>query len=104
VELYDPMKNKRLGDAEVMEKFGVEPCKVIYVQSLAGDSVDNVPGIRGIGIKTAAELINQYGDLETLLAHAGEIKQTKRRESIIEQADNARLSLRLVTLDDRVPL
>jgi DNA polymerase-1 len=104
VELYDPMKNRRLGDAEVMEKFGVEPCKVIYVQSLAGDSVDNVPGIRGIGIKTAAELINQYGDLETLLARAGEIKQNKRRESIIAQAENARISLRLVILDDKVPL
>ncbi|MBV9548604.1 MAG: DNA polymerase I [Alphaproteobacteria bacterium] len=104
VSLFDTMKNKRLGDAEVMEKFGVEPCKVIYVQALAGDSVDNVPGIRGIGIKTAAELINAYGDLETLLARAGEIKQNKRRESIIEQAENARISLRLVTLDDKVPL
>jgi DNA polymerase-1 len=98
------MKNRRIGDAEVLEKFGVEPCKVIHVQALAGDSVDNVPGIRGIGIKTAAELINQYGDLETLLARAGEIKQNKRRESIIEQAENARISLRLVTLDDHVPL
>jgi DNA polymerase-1 len=104
VSMLDTMKNRRIGDAEVMEKFGVEPCKVIYVQALAGDSVDNVPGIRGIGVKTAAELINQYGDLETLLARAGEIKQNKRRESIIEQADNARISLRLVTLDDKVPL
>jgi DNA polymerase-1 len=104
VAMLDPMKNKRIGDAEVQEKFGVDPCKVIYVQALAGDSVDNVPGIRGIGIKTAAELINQYGDLETLLARAGEIKQNKRRESIIEQAQNARISLRLVTLDDQVPL
>jgi DNA polymerase-1 len=104
VSLYDTMKNKRIGDAEVREKFGVEPCKVIHVQALAGDSIDNVPGIRGIGIKTAAELINQYGDLETLLARAGEIKQNKRRESIIAQAENARLSLRLVTLDDHVPL
>jgi DNA polymerase-1 len=104
VSMLDTMKNKRIGDAEVLEKFGVEPCKVIHVQALAGDSVDNVPGIRGIGIKTAAELINQYGDLETLLARAGEIKQNKRRESIIEQAENARISLRLVTLDDHVPL
>jgi DNA polymerase-1 len=104
VSLYDTMKNKRIGDAEVMEKFGVEPCKVIHVQALAGDSVDNVPGIRGIGIKTAAELINTYGDLETLIARAAEIKQNKRRMSIIEQAEAARISLRLVTLDDRVPL
>jgi DNA polymerase-1 len=104
VSMLDTMKNKRIGDAEVLEKFGVEPCKVIHVQALAGDSVDNVPGIRGIGIKTAAELINTYGDLETLLARASEIKQNKRRESIIEQAENARISLRLVTLDDKVPL
>ncbi len=104
VELLDTVKNRRIGDAEVLEKFGVEPCKVIHVQALAGDSVDNVPGVRGIGIKTAAELINTYGDLETLIARAGEIRQNKRRESIIEQAANARLSLRLVTLDDHVPL
>jgi DNA polymerase-1 len=104
VSLLDTMKTKRIGDAEVMEKFGVEPCKVIHVQALAGDSTDNVPGVRGIGIKTAAELINTYGDLETLLARAGEIKQNKRRESIIEQADNARVSLRLVTLDHDVPV
>ena len=104
VSMLDTMKNKRIGDAEVLEKFGVEPCKVIHVQALAGDSVDNVPGVRGIGIKTAAELINTYGDLETLLARAGEIKQNKRRESIIEQAENARISLRLVTLDDHVPV
>ncbi len=100
VELFDTMKNKRIGSAEVMEKFGVPPSKVIEVQALAGDSVDNVPGVRGIGIKTAAELINQYGDLETLLAHAGEIKQPKRRETLIENAENARISKRLVTLDD----
>ena len=99
VELYDTMKNKRIGSAEVLEKFGVPPSKVIEVQALAGDSVDNVPGVRGIGIKTAAELINQYGDLETLLAHAGEIKQPKRRETLIENADNARISKKLVTLD-----
>src|SRR5476651_663083 len=104
VELLDTMKNKRIASAEVMEKFGVPPSKVIEVQALAGDSVDNVPGVRGIGIKTAAELINQYGDLETLLARAGEIKQPKRRETLIENAENARLSLKLVTLDDHAPL
>ena len=104
VELLDTMKNKRLASAEVLEKFGVAPDKVIQVQALAGDSVDNVPGVRGIGIKTAAELINQYGDLETLLARAGEIKQPKRRETLIENAENARISLKLVTLDDKVPL
>ena len=104
VELLDTMKNRRLASAEVMEKFGVAPNKVVQVQALAGDSVDNVPGVRGIGIKTAAELINQYGDLETLLKRAGEIKQPKRRETLIENAENARVSLKLVTLDDKVPL
>ena len=104
VELLDTMKNKRLASAEVLEKFGVAPDKVIQVQALAGDSVDNVPGVRGIGIKTAAELINQYGDLETLLARAGEIKQPKRRETLTLNAENARISLKLVTLDDHVPL
>src|SRR5271155_3860685 len=84
VELLDPMKNKRLGSADVMEKFGVPPSKVVEVQALAGDSTDNVPGVRGIGVKTAAELINAYGDLETLLKRAGEIKQPKRRETLIE--------------------
>src|ERR1700744_4705499 len=102
IELLDTMKNKRLATAEVMEKFGVPPSKVIEVQALAGDSVDNVPGVRGIGIKTAAELINQYGDLETLLKRAGEIKQPKRRETLIENAENARISKRLVTLDCNV--
>ncbi len=104
VELLDTMKNKRIASAEVMEKFGVAPNKVIHVQALAGDSTDNIPGVRGIGIKTAAELINEYGDVETLLKRAGEVKQNKRRESLIEQADNARISLKLVTLDDHVPL
>jgi DNA polymerase-1 len=104
VELLDTMKNKRIASAEVLEKFGVVPGKVIQVQALAGDSSDNVPGVRGIGIKTAAELINLYGDVETLLSRAGEIKQNKRRETLIENADNARISLRLVTLDDKVPL
>ncbi len=104
IELYDTMKNKRIGSAEVLEKFGVPPSKVIEVQALAGDSVDNVPGVRGIGIKTAAELINQYGDLETLLAKAGEIKQPKRRETLIENAQNARISKKLVTLDANAKL
>jgi DNA polymerase-1 len=104
VELFDPMKNRRLASAEVFEKFGVTPDKVVQVQALAGDSTDNVPGVRGIGIKTAAELIATYGDIETLIARAGEIKQNKRRETIIENAENARMSLRLVTLDQHVPL
>src|SRR3569833_958940 len=104
VELLDTMKNKRLASAEVLEKFGVAPDKVIQVQALAGDSVDNVPGVRGIGVKTAAELINTYGDLETILTRAGELKQNKRRETLIENAENARVSLKLVTLDAQVPL
>src|SRR4051812_30122830 len=102
VTMYDTMKDKRLGVAEVIEKFGVPPDKVVEVQALAGDSVDNVPGVPGIGIKTAAQLINEYGDLETLLARAGEIKQPKRRESLIEHADKARISRQLVLLDDKV--
>jgi DNA polymerase-1 len=104
VELLDTMKNKRIGSAEVLERFGVGPDKVVHVQALAGDSTDNVPGVRGIGVKTAAELINLYGDLETLLARAGEIKQNKRRETLIENADNARISLKLVCLDCAVPV
>jgi DNA polymerase I len=104
VELFDSMKNKRIASPEVMEKFGVAPGKVIQVQALAGDSTDNVPGVRGIGIKTAAELIGQFGDVETLLKRAGEIKQNKRRETLLENADNARVSLSLVTLEDKVPI
>jgi DNA polymerase-1 len=104
VELLDTMKNRRITSAEVLERFGVPPGKVVQVQALAGDSIDNVPGVRGIGVKTAAELINSYGDVETLLARAGEIKQNKRRETLIENAENARLSLRLVTLDAHVPI
>ncbi|HEX3881408.1 MAG TPA: DNA polymerase I [Stellaceae bacterium] len=104
VTMLDPMKNRQIGDAEVRERFGVGPDKVIEVQALAGDSVDNVPGVPGIGVKTAAELINTYGDLETLLDRATEIKQPKRRESLIEHADKARLSKVLVTLDTKVPL
>jgi DNA polymerase-1 len=103
VTLLDTMKNKRIGSAEVMEKFGVPPSKVVEVQALAGDSTDNVPGVRGIGVKTAAELINQYGDLETLLKRAGEIKQPKRREALMENAQAARISLKLVTLDAHAP-
>ena len=104
VELLDTMKNKRIGSAEVLEKFGVTPDKVVHVQALAGDSTDNVPGVRGIGIKTAAELIGEYGDLETLLKRAGEIKQNKRRETLIENAENARISFKLVTLEQNVPI
>ena len=104
VVLYDTMKDKRIGRAEVIEKFGVGPEKVIEVQSLIGDSSDNVPGVPGIGVKTAAQLIIEYGDLETLLARAGEIKQDKRRQTLIDNADKARLSKRLVTLDQNVKL
>ncbi len=104
VVMLDGMKNKRLGPDEVFEKFGVAPNKVIDVQALAGDSVDNVPGVPGIGIKTAAELIHTYGDLDTLLARAGEIKQPKRREKLIEFADQARISRELVTLKQDVPV
>ncbi|HEX7776900.1 MAG TPA: DNA polymerase I, partial [Parvibaculum sp.] len=104
VDMLDTMKMKTITAPEVIEKFGVPPDKVIEVQALAGDSVDNVPGVPGIGIKTAAELINQYGDLETLLAKASEIKQPKRRENLIAFADQARISKRLVTLDDNVPI
>jgi DNA polymerase-1 len=104
ISMWDPIKQKPIGAAEVMEKFGVGPEKVVEVQALIGDSVDNVPGVPGIGPKTAAELINTYGDLESVLAHAPEIKQPKRRESLIEHAENARLSKKLVQLDDHVPL
>jgi DNA polymerase-1 len=104
VRLHDPMKDKPIGEAEVREKFGVAPDRVVDVQALAGDSSDNVPGVPGIGVKTAAELINTYGSLETLLERAAEIKQPKRRESLIANADKARLSKQLVTLRDDVPL
>jgi DNA polymerase-1 len=102
--MFDTMKDKKIGPAEVMEKFGVPPEKVIEVQSLIGDSTDNVPGVPGIGVKTAAQLIGEYGDLETLLARVAEIKQEKRRQALIENAENARLSKKLVTLDDHVVL
>jgi len=98
VEMYDAMKNKRIGPEQVEEKFGVAPNRVIDVQSLAGDSVDNVPGAPGIGVKTAALLINEYGDLDSLLERASEIKQPKRRETLIENADQIRTSRDLVTL------
>ena len=104
VTMLDPIKNRPIGPDEVMEKFGVAPDKVVDVQSLAGDSVDNVPGVPGIGVKTAAQLITDYGDLETLLARATEIKQPKRRESLIEYAEQARISRELVKLRDDVPL
>lgn len=104
VVMLDTMKNKTMGIADVFEKFGVGPDRVVDVQSLAGDSVDNVPGAPGIGIKTAAQLINQYGDVETLLERAGEIKQPKRRESLIGNADQIRLSRQLVMLKDDVPV
>src|SRR5438477_6720312 len=102
VIMFDTMKDRKIGRAEVMEKFGVPPEKVVEVQALIGDSTDNVPGVPGIGVKTAALLINEYGDLETLLARASEIKQEKRRQSLIEFAEQARLSRRLVLLDDQV--
>jgi DNA polymerase-1 len=104
VVMYDTMKDKRIGRAEVIEKFGVGPEKVIEVQSLIGDSTDNVHGVPGIGVKTAAQLIREYGALETLLARASEIKQDKRRQTLIDNAEQARLSKRLVTLDNKVPL
>ena len=104
VNMIDTMKDRKIGPAEVLEKFEVGPERVIDVQSLAGDSVDNVPGVPGIGIKTAALLINEYGDLETLLERAGEIKQNKRRENLIEFAEQARISRELVTLRTDTPL
>ena len=104
VEMLDAMKNRRIDRDGVFEKFGVGPERVIDVQSLAGDSVDNVPGAPGIGIKTAALLINEYGDLDSLLERAAEIKQPKRRQTLIDNADQIRLSRQLVTLDTATPL
>jgi len=103
VEMMDPIKKTKLGPEAVMEKFGVTPDKVVDVQALAGDSTDNVPGVPGIGVKTAAQLINEYGDLETLLKRAGEIKQPKRREALLANAELARISRQLVELRDDVP-
>lgn len=104
VRMLDPMKGNFIGKEEVLEKFGVAPDKVIDVQALAGDSTDNVPGVPGIGIKTAAQLINEYGSLEELLNRAGEIKQPKRREALIENAELARISQKLVRLDENAPV
>ena len=104
IRLYDPMKSKVIGEKEVLEKFGVKPSQVIDVQSLAGDSSDNVPGVPGIGVKTAAELINKYKNLDTLLKKASEIPQNKRRETLLENKDKALLSRQLVTLKNDVPI
>ncbi len=104
VRIYDPMKNKFIKDEDVQVKFGVTSDKVIDVQSLAGDSSDNVPGVPGIGVKTAAELINKYGNLENLLQKATEIKQNKRRETILENKEKALISKKLVTLKKDVPV
>ncbi len=104
IDMFDPMKTRKIGPDEVMEKFGVPPEKVIDVQSLAGDSTDNVPGAPGIGLKTAALLIQEYGDLDTLLARASEIKQPKRREALMDNADLIRISRDLVTLKTDTPV
>ncbi|HSE75990.1 MAG TPA: 5'-3' exonuclease H3TH domain-containing protein, partial [Dongiaceae bacterium] len=104
VRMWDPIKQKPISFPEVQEKFGVTPDKVIDIQALAGDSTDNVPGVPGIGVKTAAELINTYGSLEALLERAAEIKQPKRRESLIANAELARISKKLVTLSCDVKL
>jgi len=103
VSMFDALKNRRIGPAEVKEKFGVGPEQVVDVQALAGDSTDNVPGVPGIGVKTAAQLIQAYGDLDSLLARASEIKQPKRRQNLIDFAEQARLSRELVRLRDDVP-
>ncbi len=103
INMFDSMKNRHIGPMQVFEKFGVGPEKVIEIQALAGDSADNVPGVPGIGVKTAAQLIIEYGDLDSLLERAGEIKQPKRREKLIEFADMARISRELVTLSTDVP-
>jgi DNA polymerase I len=104
VVLFDPMKNISIGVEQVKEKFGVAPNRVIDVQALAGDTSDNVPGVPGIGVKTAAQLIEQFGDLENLLNRAAEIPQPKRRETLINHADDARISYKLVRLDDHAPV
>ncbi len=104
IEMYDAMKNKRIDREGVFEKFGVYPDRVIDVQSLAGDSVDNVPGAPGIGVKTAAALINEFGDLDELLSRAVEIKQPKRRQTLLDHAEQIKLSRELVTLDCNTPL
>ena len=103
VVMWDPMKDRRLAEPEVFEKFGVAPEKMVDLQALIGDSVDNVPGAPGIGPKTAAQLLDEYGDLDTLLANAGEIKQPKRRQTLIDFADQIRLSRELVRLTCDAP-
>ena len=104
VEFYDPMKDKFFTPEDVKEKFGVYPEQVVDVQALAGDGIDNVPGVPGIGLKTAAQLVEEFGSLEGVLSRAGEIKQNKRRETILANIDNARISLDLVTLKGDVPV
>ena len=104
VSLHDPMKNIKIGPEAVLEKFGVNPDKVIDVQALAGDSSDNVPGVPGIGVKTASQLINEFGSLENLLVNASSIKQEKRRESLLNNAELARISKKLVSLFSDVPI
>ena len=104
IRLFDPMKSKVIGEKEVIEKFGVKPNQVVDVQSLAGDSSDNIPGVPGIGIKTASELINKFKTLENLLKKAGEIPQKKRKETLINNKDLALISKKLVTLKDDVPI
>ena len=104
IRIYDPMKNKFINEEDIFKKFGVKPEKVVDVQSLAGDSSDNVPGVAGIGIKTAAELINTYGNLENLLKNLSKIKQNKRRETLIENQKDALISKKLVTLKKDVPI
>ena len=104
IRIYDPMKNKYIFEEDILNKFGVGPNKVIDVQALAGDSSDNVPGVPGIGVKTAAELINEYKTLENLLDKSGEIKQNKRRQTLIDNRDKAIISKKLVTLKKDVPI
>src|SRR3569623_1481677 len=104
IRMLDPIKNRPIGPAEVVEKFEVEPSMIIDVQTLCGDSTDNVPGVPGIGVKTAAELLKTYGTLEKLLDCLNEIKQPKRRESLMTNAELARISKQLVTLRHDVPV
>ncbi|MBE6449004.1 MAG: DNA polymerase I [Alphaproteobacteria bacterium] len=104
VEFYDPMKDKFFSPEDVKEKFGVYPDKVVDVQALSGDTTDNVPGVPGIGPKTAAQLINEYGSLNSVLENAHKIKQEKRRQALVENIENAKISLQLVTLKDDVPV
>ena len=104
VRLFDPMKSKIIGEKEVIEKFGVSPEKVIEVQSLAGDTSDNIPGVQGVGIKTAADLIQKYGSLDNLYKNIDKITQKKRKETLIKNKNNAYLSKKLVKLKDDVPV